>query len=130
MKKDSIPAGLVAGVETAWENVTASFERFCLTGADRGAVPLHHPLRQIAQSPANHAVHSRDRAILDKLSQLASLPVIDAWSLARRLAVRLGQPHSECLQTDPTGASTLAPQAAVIDQSADSRASSRSCAPS
>ena len=32
MKKDSISAGLVAsGVETAWENVTASFERFCLT---------------------------------------------------------------------------------------------------
>ena len=32
MKKDSIPAGLVAsGIETAWENVTASFERFCLT---------------------------------------------------------------------------------------------------
>jgi putative transposase len=32
MKKDSISAGLVAsGIETAWENVTASFERFCLT---------------------------------------------------------------------------------------------------
>jgi len=32
MKKDSIPAGVVAsGIETAWENVTASFERFCLT---------------------------------------------------------------------------------------------------
>jgi len=29
MKKDSISAGLVApGIETAWENVTASFERF------------------------------------------------------------------------------------------------------
>jgi hypothetical protein len=32
MKKDSISARLVApGIETAWENVTASFERFCLT---------------------------------------------------------------------------------------------------
>ena len=31
-----MPAGFVAGVETAWENVTASFERFCLTaGASR-----------------------------------------------------------------------------------------------
>jgi len=32
MKKDSISAGLVAsGIERSWENVTASFERFCLT---------------------------------------------------------------------------------------------------
>jgi putative transposase len=32
MKKDIIPAGnVVAGVEAAWENVAASFERFCLT---------------------------------------------------------------------------------------------------
>jgi transposase-like protein len=32
MKKGSISARLVApGIETAWENVTASFERFCLT---------------------------------------------------------------------------------------------------
>ena len=31
MKKDGISAGLVAsGIETAWENVTASFERFCI----------------------------------------------------------------------------------------------------
>jgi putative transposase len=31
MKKDSIPAGIVAsGLETAWEDVGASFERFCL----------------------------------------------------------------------------------------------------
>ena len=35
MKKDSMPAGFVAGVETAWENVTASFERFCLTAGHR-----------------------------------------------------------------------------------------------
>ena len=32
MKKDSAAAGIVAlGLETAWENVAASFERFCLT---------------------------------------------------------------------------------------------------
>ena len=32
MKKDSTAAGIVAlGLETAWENVAASFERFCLT---------------------------------------------------------------------------------------------------
>jgi putative transposase len=32
MKKDSTTAGTVAsGIETAWENVAASFERFCLT---------------------------------------------------------------------------------------------------
>lgn len=32
MKKDSTPAGVVAaGVEAAWENVTVSFERFCLS---------------------------------------------------------------------------------------------------
>ena len=32
MKKDITPAGIVAsGLEVAWENVTASFERFCLT---------------------------------------------------------------------------------------------------
>jgi putative transposase len=32
MKKNSISAGLVAsGLATAWEEVTASFERFCLT---------------------------------------------------------------------------------------------------
>src|SRR6201993_3332157 len=32
MKKDITPAGIVAsGIEMAWENVTASFERFCLT---------------------------------------------------------------------------------------------------
>lgn len=32
MKKDSTAAGLVAsGMEVAWEDVTASFERFCLT---------------------------------------------------------------------------------------------------
>ena len=32
MKKDSTSAGIVAsGIETAWENVAASFERFCLT---------------------------------------------------------------------------------------------------
>src|SRR6266851_5162240 len=31
MKKDSIPAGIVAsGLEAAWEDVGASFERFCL----------------------------------------------------------------------------------------------------
>jgi putative transposase len=32
MKKVSTPRGIVAsGLETAWENVAASFERFCLT---------------------------------------------------------------------------------------------------
>jgi putative transposase len=32
MKKVSTAAGIVAsGLEKAWENVTASFERFCLT---------------------------------------------------------------------------------------------------
>jgi hypothetical protein len=32
MKKVSTAAGIVAsGLETAWENVTASFEWFCLT---------------------------------------------------------------------------------------------------
>ena len=32
MKESSIPSRLVAaGVETAWEAVSASFERFCLT---------------------------------------------------------------------------------------------------
>ena len=32
MKKDITPAGIVSsGIEMAWENVTASFERFCLT---------------------------------------------------------------------------------------------------
>ena len=32
MTKDSTSAGIVAsGIETAWENVAASFERFCLT---------------------------------------------------------------------------------------------------
>jgi hypothetical protein len=36
--------------------------------ADRGAILLHHPLHQIAQPPANHAMHTQDRAILDKLS--------------------------------------------------------------
>ena len=31
MKKDITPAGIVAaGVETAWENAAAIFERFCL----------------------------------------------------------------------------------------------------
>jgi putative transposase len=32
MKKDSPPAGIVAsGIERAWEDAAASFERFCLT---------------------------------------------------------------------------------------------------
>ena len=32
MRRDSTPARIVAtGLEVAWENVAASFERFCLT---------------------------------------------------------------------------------------------------
>ena len=32
MKKDSTSAGIVAsGIESAWEDAAASFERFCLT---------------------------------------------------------------------------------------------------
>jgi putative transposase len=52
MKKDSTAVGIVAsGVETAWEKVAASFERFCLTAGiatlaemmERDAVELCGP---------------------------------------------------------------------------------------
>jgi putative transposase len=52
MKKDITCAGVVAaGIEAAWENVTASFERFCLTAGvatlaemmERDAVELCGP---------------------------------------------------------------------------------------
>jgi putative transposase len=52
MKKDITPAGVVAaGIEAAWENVSASFERFCLTAGvatlvemmERDAVELCGP---------------------------------------------------------------------------------------
>jgi putative transposase len=46
MKNDSIPARIVAsGLETAWENVAASFERFCLTA---GVVTLSEMMEQDA----------------------------------------------------------------------------------
>jgi transposase-like protein len=46
MKKVSTAAGIVAsGLETAWENVTASFERFCLTA---GVATLSEMMEQDA----------------------------------------------------------------------------------
>src|SRR5580692_8277258 len=60
--------------------------------ADRGAILLHHPRRQIAQPPANHAMHAQDRTIFDKLSQLISLHSIKSRNLAWRPAARLPLP--------------------------------------
>jgi len=60
MKKDSRGAGIVAlGLETAWENVAASFERFCLTA---GAATLSEMMEQdaVALCGARH-VRSVDR---------------------------------------------------------------------
>ena len=86
--------------------------------ADRDAIPLHHPLGQITQPPANHTVHRRDCTVIDQLSQFTSLRLIKSGSLARRLAVhqpgwarRIEPQHpvSEGLQAYPARASTLAP---------------------
>ena len=60
MKESSIPSRLVAaGVETAWEAVSASFERFCLTA---GIATLTEMMQQDAVElcGARHA-RSSDR---------------------------------------------------------------------
>jgi putative transposase len=56
MKKDSTPAGIVAsGVERAWEDAAASFERFCLTA---GVATLAEMMEQDAAEVCG-ARHSR-----------------------------------------------------------------------
>ena len=60
MKKGIIPAGSVAsGIEMAWENVTASFERFCLTA---GIATLSEMMEQDAvELCGSRHERSRDR---------------------------------------------------------------------
>jgi len=43
--------------------------------ADRHAIFVEQPLDQIDDPPANHAVRSRDRALLDNLGKRASAQV-------------------------------------------------------
>ena len=56
-------------------------------GADRDAEFLPHPLRQIDQSPAHHAVDGRDRAALHHLRQRLTLGRPQLRRRATRLAV-------------------------------------------
>lgn len=50
---------------------------------DADAELLEDPLRQIDQSPAHHAVDSRDRATLDHAGNRLALDVIEFGRLAR-----------------------------------------------
>ena len=80
MKKDSISARLVApGIETGWENVTASFERFCLTA---GIATLTEMMEQDAVELCGSR-HERAAAI-DAVIAGAARPASSASMEARQ----------------------------------------------
>ena len=85
---------------------------------------LAHPLAQIDQPPAHHAVDRRDRPALDDRGQGRPLRVVQARRLARRLAVdqavravgiELQHPVAHGLQRHAADPRRLGPGGAVVD---------------
>ena len=94
--------------------------------ADRNAELVEHPLRQINQPPADHAMSRRYRARFNDPHQSPPLLVAQERRVARRLAVHEagrplrveGQyPVPDRLQPDTTDLGGLGPRPAVIDRS-------------
>jgi len=92
---------------------------------DREPELLPQPLHQVDDAPANHAMHRRDRALLNDPMQRGALDFPEKRAAPRRLAVHqpfrtLGiepkHPVAHRLQPDPADRRSFPPRASVINR--------------
>src|SRR5947207_4603671 len=93
--------------------------------ADRDAEFVKHPLRQVDQPPADHAVNRREWTALDDPVQRLPLLIVEQWRVARCLTIHqagwpLGvesqHPVPHRLQPDTADLGGLGARPAVIDR--------------